>query len=254
MEQTERKFSWQPVVVYYLLALAISGPFFYWRTMLDWKGFAGPGILKTMSIMWGPGIAGLICYLLYRHRFTKEITVFGKSWLKSVVIWVAPFLLLAALGLKKEGGTDHTTPLIFIGFGFLSIWGEEIGWRWFLQDYLKPLHPMKKYILIGVLWELWHMRFMGKLHDSLLHALVSSMLVLVVTIAISILIGFVADRTKSLTFACALHAWIDMLAEFGQLNTYIAAAAMLVLCAVLVFTGKKASHALANGQLASDLN
>ena len=36
------------------------------------------------------------------------------------------------------------------------ILGEELGWRGFLQDALRPLTPYKKYIIIGVMWELWH--------------------------------------------------------------------------------------------------
>jgi len=56
-----KKVRWTPVVVYYLPALAISGPFFYWRTILHWKGFNAPDFMKTPSYMWGPGIAGIIC-------------------------------------------------------------------------------------------------------------------------------------------------------------------------------------------------
>jgi len=33
---------------------------------------------------------------------------------------------------------------------FVSILGEELGWRGFLQDALRPLSPVKRFVLIGV--------------------------------------------------------------------------------------------------------
>jgi len=234
-----RKLAWMPVVVFYLIALAISAPLFYWRTILNWEGFSGPGFLKTASYMWGPGIAGLVCYALYRRMFKKEITVLGKSAVQSIVIWVVPFLLLAALGIKGPGGVvDHVMPLTLIGLGFLTIWGEEVGWRWFLQDYLAPLPRLKKYILIGVLWEVWHLRFLGKLGQPVLSILLTSLVVMAVTVLLSIIIGYVTDRTRSLFFACALHSWVNMCFEFPQVNTYIAAAVTVVLCALFCSPGK----------------
>jgi membrane protease YdiL (CAAX protease family) len=234
-----KKLAWKPVVVFYLIALGISGPLFYWRTILDWKGFVGPDLLKTVSYMWGPGIAGIVCYALYRRMFKKEITVLGRSAVQSIAMWVVPFLLLAALGLREPGGSiDHVTPLTLIGLGLLTIWGEEVGWRWFLQDYLAPLPRLRKYVLIGVLWELWHLRFLGKLGQPILSILLTSLVVMVVTVLLSIAIGYVTDRTRSLAFAAALHAWVNLCLEFPQMHTYIAAGAMAVLCAVFCFSGK----------------
>lgn len=58
------KVNWVSVVVYYLLACVVSWPFFWWRDMNpeSWKAWGIPGILKTYSYMWGPGIAALITY------------------------------------------------------------------------------------------------------------------------------------------------------------------------------------------------
>jgi hypothetical protein len=39
---------------------------------------------------------------------------------------------------------------------FVSILGEELRWRGFLQDALRPLPPVKRFVLIGVMWEFWH--------------------------------------------------------------------------------------------------
>ena len=40
--------------------------------------------------------------------------------------------------------------------GFFNILGEELGWRGFLQDALRPLPRGWRYLPIGILWEFWH--------------------------------------------------------------------------------------------------
>jgi membrane protease YdiL (CAAX protease family) len=247
MEKDKRAISWRVVVTFYLIALAISGPFFYWRTILDWRGFTAPGFLKSVSYMWGPGIAGLICYAIFRRSFKKQITIEGFSALKSAMVWIVPFCALAAIGLKTKTGTDHATPLSLIGIGLLTIWGEEVGWRWFLQDYLASMRPLKKYLLVGVLWEFWHLRFLSRLHEPIWSIALSTVATLVIVAALSIIIGYVTDRTRSLTFACTLHAWVDMLAEFPQMSTYIAAGIAIALCAYYCFVDKGRPSRLAAG-------
>ena len=234
-----------PATVFYALALLISGPFFYWRDVLHWEGFAGPNVLKTASYMWGPGIAGLLCYALYRRKFKKRVTLWGFSAPKSLLVWLGPALLLAALGLRGPSGeADHLTPLMLIPLGFLTIWGEEVGWRWFLQDYLAPIHPLRKYILIGVMWELWHLRFLTKLGQPITSILLTSLVVLVITVLVSIIIGYATDRTRSLMVAVALHEWVDMCLEFPQPNVYICAAVMVALAAVACFGSNNQARAI----------
>ena len=60
----------------------------------------------------------------------------------------APTVLLPALFLT----TLVITPLINGLFGF----GEEFGWRGYLLPKLMPLGKARAYILVGVIWGLWH--------------------------------------------------------------------------------------------------
>jgi uncharacterized protein len=57
-------------------------------------------------------------------------------------------LLLAGL----FAGTTLVTPFMNSLFGL----GEEIGWRGFLLPRLMPLGKAKAYLLVGVIWGLWH--------------------------------------------------------------------------------------------------
>jgi hypothetical protein len=50
------------------------------------------------------------------------------------------------------GATLFITPFMNSVFGF----GEEMGWRGYLLPKLMPLGKTRAYILVGVLWGLWH--------------------------------------------------------------------------------------------------
>jgi hypothetical protein len=52
---------WKFVVVYYILACAISWPFFWWKDVHgeSWDLSPIPEWIRFMGLMWGPGIAAL---------------------------------------------------------------------------------------------------------------------------------------------------------------------------------------------------
>jgi membrane protease YdiL (CAAX protease family) len=68
--------------------------------------------------------------------------------------------------LAKQGGAEITPEnikiilalSIFLGplFNLIFGLGEEIGWRGFLLPRLMPLGKTKAYIILGIIWGLWH--------------------------------------------------------------------------------------------------
>jgi membrane protease YdiL (CAAX protease family) len=112
--------------------------------------------------------------------------------------------------------------------GVFTILGEELGWRGFLQDALRPMKPMWRYLLIGIMWELWH--FTNRTHDrTVLQAVTGVAVFGVITILLSWLIGMAADRSKSVLLATAMHGWVDLVFEFPGIGTYISAGFAVVL-------------------------
>src|SRR5688572_18249467 len=93
---------WLSVCVYYVLACAISWPFFWWRDMNSeaWRDWQIPQFIKTWSYMWGPGIAALICFFLFRKTHKKTIRFFGTSLFRSVLFYLMPILGLAIVGVE----------------------------------------------------------------------------------------------------------------------------------------------------------
>jgi membrane protease YdiL (CAAX protease family) len=226
---TAKKVQWHQVILYYLIACAISWPFFWWRDVLHWEGFKGPGFAKTALIMWGPGIAGIICLFLFRKTHVRTITFLGSSWKRSLIVWFVPFILLAIPGVEQgKGEVSHAFPLIVSLFAVLTVVGEEVGWRGFLQDALRPIKPVWRYALIGVLWEAWH--FTNRTHDkTLLQILLTLAIVIPIIILLSWGIGAAVERSKSILVASAIHGWVDLLAEYPGTATYICAAITLIL-------------------------
>ena len=217
-----KKVNWLSVLVFYVLACAISWPFFWWRDMnaASWAQWAVPNFLKTWSYMWGPGISAIICFLVFRKSHPRTITFFGSSVLKSIAFYVVPIIALAAFGVPGQGMNPHLFPLVFGALGFISILGEELGWRGFLQDALRPLPELARYGLIGIMWELWH--FTNRMgHGALIQIVIRVSIWIAALILVSFIMGRATERSKSVVVAVTLHAWIDIFAEFNQTATYI---------------------------------
>ena len=233
-----RRVNWTAVITFYALACGISWPFFWWRDMepASWRAWAIPGILKTASYMWGPGLAALICLVLFRRTHRRTITLLGPSPRRSLAFYLVPLVALAVLGGHElEGIPARLVPLAVGLVSFLTVFGEEFGWRGFLQDALRPLPTLWRYVLVGAMWELWH--FTNRIHGRSALAILAVILIWYpATILLSWIIGTAAERSGSLLVAHTLHLWIDMVAEVPGWQTKATLGASVVLWALLLRT------------------
>jgi len=232
---------WPSVALFYLLACAVSWPFFWWRDMhpASWQAWRFPAFLKTSCIMWGPGLAALAVLGLRRVHHPRTITFFGASRRHSLSFFVLPLITLATVYAPIVGSRAAVVGVLAV-LGFFNILGEELGWRGFLQDALRPLPPGWRYLTIGVLWEFWHFtnRTSGPDVSETVRGL---MLWYPMVIALSVVIGEATDRARSLTVAVTLHFWIDALFEVPRLvdcpawPTYLVFGLSLIFWAVLLW-------------------
>jgi membrane protease YdiL (CAAX protease family) len=65
----------------------------------------------------------------------------------SISAGIRPLALIVAFGLAITG-----IPLS----GLALVFGEEYGWRGFLQDELTPIGKRKTALIVGLIWGLWH--------------------------------------------------------------------------------------------------
>jgi uncharacterized protein len=101
----------------------------------------------------------------------------------------------------------------------LLTWGEEFGWRGYLQIRLFANQPLKAAIATGLIWGIWHypIILMGfeRYDDPILGLLQFP----VFTILLSIIFGWLQRRTKSLASACLAHGATNAIG--GSLTTLL---------------------------------
>lgn len=216
LKDEKPKVNWKSVFLFYFLACLFSWPFFWWRDIEteSWIVWNVPGFIKTSSYMWGPGFSALICFYIFRKSHLKTITFFGTSTIKSLLFWFIPIIPLSIFSLKGYEA-------ILLPFtGFLMILGEELGWRGFLQDALRPISTFKRYAIIGAMWELWH--FTNRMSSGFeVSTFIRVGTFIIVLSIISFIMGKLTDKTKSLVIAVTIHAWINILVEYNNMATFV---------------------------------
>jgi uncharacterized protein len=218
--------AWKSVLLFYALACAWSWPFLWWRDMQpdSWRNLALPGVLKTALYMWGPGLAGLVCWRLRPPPGGRRFSYLGRpGWVGAAFFGVPALILVVCHAVPGPGARGALLPAVLLGASFLTVLGEELGWRGYLQQVLHPLPPLRRYLLMGVMWEIWH--FTNRTaHRPLLGAIISTLIFIGVLFLLSVVIGEAVQATSSLLVAQTLHSWFDLPMELGGPRTLLALA------------------------------
>lgn len=94
---------------------------------------------------------------------------------------------------------------IFMIFGYANFFGEEYGWRYYLQTFLqKKYGPRKGIIILGLCWCIWHLPFCF-LTDNPRFILIKITEYLITCMTMSIYFGYVYMRTKNIWIIILLH-------------------------------------------------
>lgn len=117
-------------------------------------------------IQLAPGLAALVMLVIFRKENVRlTIAVTGTQTLKYFGAVGIPLLVSGALFLSYSQfiGTVSIQPisgislLIFLGVTLLGAFGEELGWRGYLQRIVEgKVNVLMASLLVGVLWGLWH--------------------------------------------------------------------------------------------------
>lgn len=102
-------------------------------------------------------------------------------------------------------------------FSFVFFWGEEYGWRAFLQPLLQQKFGMKKgVLLLGIIWGLWHLPISIFYYapDTWIQQFVRQLLL---CLGFSVFLAFIYLKTKSVWPVAIIHAINnDMSVVFNQ--------------------------------------
>jgi membrane protease YdiL (CAAX protease family) len=118
---------------------------------------------------WAPGIAGLLMLLIFRKDGFK-INIFSRNtpWMRYVYAVLIPlglgvvvYLITSTIGIEStESRVEYTYPYLLILWAPIGAFGEELGWRGYLQKYLNPrMQGLLSSLLVGLLWTSMHIHF-----------------------------------------------------------------------------------------------
>jgi membrane protease YdiL (CAAX protease family) len=121
---------------------------------------------KISMPQFGPGLAALVMVLIFRGDNVKLTVAFkGIPFWKYLAAVGIPFGISMILFLIYSRFINPVTiPLvdasslaIMLGGMLLGAFGEELGWRGYLQNLLsRRQNGLIAFLIVGVLWGLWH--------------------------------------------------------------------------------------------------
>ena len=152
-------------------------------------GALGTALLLP-GITFSPDMAGM--FERYRGLVTPEQMKLMKQQIASLPIH--PFWLGALAGLVA-GPTVNT----IAGFG------EELGWRGFLQKELGPLGFWKSSLLIGFIWGVWHAPVIVRGYNYPQHPVAGALMMTAFAMLLAPAFSYIRLRAKSVIAPSILH-------------------------------------------------
>jgi len=225
------------------LAIAFGLAWLLWEIPIRLGNFVGTSMFQIIII---PGaFAPAIAAVIVRQWITREGFAdagfnpgFRQNWRYYLFALVIPYIVVAAItGLVIL--TDLGTPnlslqdtvslfqpgteidpsvanllwiLLPFQFAFNALiatpllWGEEFGWRSYLQLRLFPGRPLMAAVATGVIWGVWHYPLNIRGYNYPGHPLLGLIVFPVSCILLSIIFGWLRSRSGSIWTASMAHS------------------------------------------------
>lgn len=234
-----------PVLCYLVIAFGITFGIQY-VLIADGIRFDGDIVRHTplhwlLLIMWAPGLAALAALMLERpkKKLGEALNLrIGSLGPYALVVFLVPLLFAVMYGLswllgladpdftmaslqEIAGDRDDVTPesvlevylpiSIFLGpiLHFLFSLGEELGWRGYLLPRLMPLGKGPAYVILGILWGLWHapIIFVGFNYPG--HPIAGIGMMCILTTAFGLFLNEMTLHYRSVLLAAFIHAAVN---------------------------------------------
>lgn len=198
------------IFIFYSIAIIVSNLFRFDVFELTRQLSSLPAWLSVgiRTILEGSGIfiGALIGVALLKKERTRSITFLGLLKGKNALMVLIGVAALTIVGVTNEYELNkHAYGFIAVVVTFLYCIMEEYGWRGYLQEELAALKPLTKYVIIGVLWYIWHLTFLKDV------SIQDNLFFLGMMIFGSWGIGQVADTTKSIVASACFHLIVQIM-------------------------------------------
>jgi uncharacterized protein len=93
--------------------------------------------------------------------------------------------------------------------GLLVAFGEEYGWRGYLQGELIKLGRIRGVLLVGLVWGIWHAPVVAMGHNYPGYPILGPIAFLIFNLALAIILGYVMLKTNSVWLVAWMHGLIN---------------------------------------------
>ena len=270
------------------LAIAFIPAWIYWA-IVGLSGISPTNLAFQAAILPGAFTPALACFIVRKWVTNEGFADAGlklnlkKNWGYYLFAWLLPLAVIAVIialatllnlsqpdfTLQRFLNTLNLTdrPEISDNIMFFVIptllvqsiivatpivWGEEFGWRSYLQIRLLAERPLMAAVSTGLIWGIWHYPLIfvgyGKYENKLLGLVIFT----IFTILLSIILGWLRLKTRSVWAASVGHGAtnaiggsLTLMLFFGGknwlwvgYNGILALIPLGIVCAWIIFTGK----------------
>lgn len=211
------------VAIYFTIAFGLT----FFASQISDRAF-GTFAIKLILCGFGPLASGLICYRLLKTRNAIGISLLGTRPVFSVAVCIVPLTTFCLTQTKH----DLIVILVYALTQFVYCFGEEFGWRHYLQNATSHMNEWLQSFTIGTLWFFWHYSFLDDISSKMpgpnVPALIFPPIMIVLLSLTSYLFGKMVERSKSVLFPVAGH----LLFKTGLISMLVTGC---VICAILIF-------------------
>ena len=179
------------------------------RKWITREGFADAGLKPNLPRAWRYYLIAWLLPLFVSAIIIGLVIVFG--------IGSPDFSLQRAMGVLSPETTVPDIPSFvwaFIPIGLLTtslfstfvLWGEEFGWRGYLQIRLFSERPLLAAVTTGIIWGIWHYPINLRGYNFPEHPILGLLVFPISTVMLSIIFGWLRLRSGSVWSACLAHA------------------------------------------------
>ena len=214
-------------------------------------------ILLATIYMFGPAIANILTRLLTKEG-KRDLFIQpnfnNRGWLKYLAAWLLPGILTIAgivvfflifpeyydaeftmlrEQISQTGSVNNLNPWFIVAaqtfqalllsplLNAIPTFGEEFGWRGYLQPKLMPLGGRKAVLLTGVIWGIWHWPIILMGHnygsDYFGAPFLGPLAMVWFTVSLSIIYGWITIKVDNFWPAVIAHGAGNGIASLGLL-------------------------------------
>ncbi len=151
--------------------------------------------------------AAIVAYYILQSVLNAVFGLGGASLqLPPAPPGLSPAMLLIVIAVN--------TVLLGPILGIVITFGEEYGWRGYLQSELFKLGRVRGVLLLGVIWGIWHWPLILMGYNYPDHHLLGLVLMALYTTGLAIVLGYAVLRTQSVLLSSFLHALNNQVVAF----------------------------------------